>query len=280
MPPKAPSPRLTHFLCIPLVTAASKPQLQSALSAFTSKASSLNDPPARIPEKAIRPLGTLHLTLGVMSLLTPERIEAALTVLRTMNLQEILAATKSPDVRTRTGEAQQGVSEGAGALSGALSGEGVGILPESGSDMGEAKETLYVTLQGLHSMQDASRTSVLYAAPLDPERRLHRFCEALRVLFAGFLVREERRPLVLHATIVNTVYLPRNFSWVGAGREKRKGRRERYTLDARGLVREFEDCVWMKEVRLEKVAVCRMGAKMSECGKEEYEVEGEVEVPG
>ncbi|KAJ5054158.1 uncharacterized protein L3040_000440 [Drepanopeziza brunnea f. sp. 'multigermtubi'] len=99
MPPKPPSARLTHFLCIPLVTAASKPQLQSALSAFTSKASSPNDPLARIPEKAIRPLGTLHLTLGVMSLLTPERIEAALAVLRTLNLQEILAATKSADVR-------------------------------------------------------------------------------------------------------------------------------------------------------------------------------------
>src|SRR5438874_5519918 len=101
-PPKAP---LTHFLCLPLATSTSTPHLSSSLQKFASSYSyplpptsapsheststpsrdpgSPSPPPTLPPapfgQKAVRPVGTLHLTLGVMNLQAPERVEAALS---------------------------------------------------------------------------------------------------------------------------------------------------------------------------------------------------------
>ena len=50
-------------------------------------------------------------------------------------------------------------------------------------------------------------------------------------------------------------------------------------LDARELLVEWEDFVWMKDVRVERLAVLRMGAKVGESGEEEYEVDGEIDMP-
>lgn len=47
----------------------------------------------------------------------------------------------------------------------------------------------------------------------------------------------------------------------------------------------YRDYEWMRDVRVEKVAICRMGAKKvvdeegGETGDEEYDVEGEVDMP-
>ncbi|PVH89343.1 hypothetical protein DL98DRAFT_402402 [Cadophora sp. DSE1049] len=267
MPPRPPPPRLTHFLAIPLVTPTSRQQLQHSLSLFKDKVTQPNvaSLPDGIPGQAIRPLGTLHLTLGVMSLTTPEKVEGVLGLLKSL--------------------------------------EFVGVRPtsakvEESKDKEKEKERppppLYITLQGLQSMHDPSKTSVLYTAPLDPDLRLYRSCVKLREVFKEFLVGEQR-PLLLHATVVNTVYVKGRGVGTGAGRGgARRGRgdggrdrggrgggrgRERLVLDARELLGEWEDFVWMKDVRVEKVAVLRMGAKVGECGEEEYEVEGEVDMP-
>ena len=76
----------THFLCLPLITPTSRPQLEQSL-AHLREITKHGD--CKIPESAYRPLGVLHLTLGVMSL-TPERLESALKLLQDTDLDALL----------------------------------------------------------------------------------------------------------------------------------------------------------------------------------------------
>lgn len=129
------------------------------------------------------------------------------------------------------------------------------------------------------------------------------------------------RQLLLHATIVNTIYLGRGEHGseasgggrkgessgraagyghgggvgemsqdrdrgmgMGTGRgergnRRRGGRREVVQLDVREVLERYRHYEWMTGGRVEKVVVCRMGARKGEDGEEEYEVEGEVQVP-
>jgi activating signal cointegrator complex subunit 1 len=209
-----------------------------------------------------------------MSLLTPERVESALKLLQGLDLKALLSKCDSEKKSTNVSEAQ----------------------PETRKETQSNEETLplEITLKGLVPMQNAAKTSVLYMPPVDDELRLYRFCQGLKEAFVkeGLIV-EEDRPLLLHATIINTIYVKSpppsassrsNGNVRGAGRGGRgsKGKKERLVIDARDLIEEFEDFEWMSNVRVERVAVCRMGAKKveSELGNEieelgeEYEVEG------
>jgi activating signal cointegrator complex subunit 1 len=140
---------------------------------------------------------------------------------------------------------------------------------------GRSTTPLSITLRGLHTMQTASQSSVLYAPPADKEGLLQSFCEDLKATFqsAGLMV-DENRPLLLHATIVNTIY-------VKGGRSAQPGnRRGKLMIDARDILDRYEDYVWMDDVKLEKIAICRMGAKKVEGTEDEeaYEVEAEIDI--
>ena len=106
MPPKRPP--LTHFLCLPLVTAQSSSRWNAALQHINAEivqqlasqetlAVPKNASTGQIPAKALRPLGTLHLTIGVMSLADTERIEAAAHLLQSLDLRRLLEAAE-PDL--------------------------------------------------------------------------------------------------------------------------------------------------------------------------------------
>ena len=199
-----------------------------------------------IPEAAIRPIGTLHLTLGVMSLLNQERLDSAVKLLMSLDLRKLLADQSSRSVDKREGKE-----------------------PEDRS------KDLRLTLRGLAAMHKPSETSILYAPPVDEDRSLKPFCQKLWDIFkeAGFLV-PDSRPLLLHATLVNTVYVPGPKERSGHGR-----RRAKLTIDARDHLETYKDFRWMSDVKLEKVAICRMGEKKLENGEVEYTVEGEVKFP-
>ncbi|KAI1388736.1 kinase A anchor protein [Hypoxylon trugodes] len=252
MPPR-PSP--THFLCLPLVTGTSRHQLSSNLSAFSADVTSPDS--FAIPEQAIRPLGTLHLTIGVMSFPKDEGLEKAVALLKTLVPRKILANIKAAEATEVTINSARGLGDPAKETS------------------GPPPPLLSVTLRGLHSMQPAaSKASVLYAPPIDAEGTLRRFCENLRSTFqeAG-LMDEENRPLLLHATILNTIYVK------GRNRNGKGGKRhEKLTIDARGILDRYDDFVWMEDVPVEKIAICRMGAKKQEDGDEAYEVEAEIDI--
>lgn len=262
-----------------------------------------------LPREAVRPVGTLHLTLGVMSLWTEERVRGALGLLRRLDLEGMVreaydAAAKENGVEGDANEDGEGVvRKDAGDESDTASSHGdVPLLSPAlqiSAPAAKSKATshvssepstsrppaspspsppppLRISLTSLQSMHPPSRTTILYAIPTmshasPPHPALQHLASALRHRFtqAGYLEPDER-PLLLHATIVNTVYVR------GRGHRLR-----RLTLDARSLLQRYEEMCWMRNVVLESVAVCRMGAKRVEGGggdeeDEEYVVEGEV----
>ncbi|CAK7272768.1 hypothetical protein SEPCBS57363_005313 [Sporothrix epigloea] len=258
MPPSKPlpQPQLTHFLCIPLATPAGRPQLAHSLATFhadmstmtvcmtsgggggpgsasNSKSTMRRGP---LPPAALRPVGTLHLTLGMLSLGDGDRLEQA--------LQRLQSLTKE------------------------------GNLVEKPTSM---------ALRGLHAMQPPARATVLYASPVDESTGqlavaggpLLSLCERVRAAFADLLVPDER-PLLLHATIVNTVYAKERQGG-GGGRENRSGQQKSYRggraaqggrtklkFDAREIIERYDDFVWMDRMQVQTIALCRMGARTTE----------------
>ncbi|CAK7241496.1 MAG: hypothetical protein STHCBS139747_002958 [Sporothrix thermara] len=261
MPPPKPPPRpqLTHFLCIPLATTAGRPQLAESLATFhadvsamsvsmtsggsggPSSANNRNATTRRgqLPPSALRPVGTLHLTLGVLSLGDSDRLQQAVQRLQSL-------AKEDP--------------RGAGA----------------GSDKPE--ETLIsMSLRSLHAMQPPARATVLYASPVDESTGqlaaaggpLLALCERVRAAFADLMVPDER-PLLLHATIVNTLYAKERRGGGGGGRggggggSRGGGGGAKLTFDAREIIERYDDFVWMERVPVQTVALCRMGAQTTE----------------
>ncbi|KAI9717081.1 MAG: hypothetical protein M1812_005016 [Candelaria pacifica] len=253
---------LTHFLCLPLVTETSKPQLQASLRDFTSELlGAVNDDTAAvIPEKAIRPVGTLHLTLGVMSLTSPERVDGAMGLLEQIDLQHMLreAGTETSQPAPTPLDVSQIEAKGTDLIS-----------------------PLMVTLSSLASMHTPRSTSLLYAIPMDTSHRVLPFCLSLRDTFleAGFLLPDER-PLLLHATILNTIYATdrrsrgtanRRGQGLGEGDPSQNAsgsrghgrKRGKLNMDATNIIQRYDGYEWAKDFRIEKVAICKMGAKKS-----------------
>ncbi|KAH0544835.1 hypothetical protein FGG08_001064 [Glutinoglossum americanum] len=254
---KQPRAPLTHFLCLPLVTLESRPQLQASLQQFSADIlTSGPDGQDVIPEKAIRPVDTLHLTIGVMSLGEPEKLERALRHLESIDLRNLLQAapTAKPDLD---------------AVPFQVPAE---IVP------------LALSLESVATMHPPASASVLYSTPVDTTNRLGFFCQLLRDSFQKEgLVEDDGRPLLLHATILNTTYASER----GANNRKPKGKARRtgkITFDAREIISRYEGFVFLKDSRIENVAICRMGAKRTvdeETGSaiEKYEVVREVSLP-
>ncbi|OCK88882.1 uncharacterized protein K441DRAFT_457477, partial [Cenococcum geophilum 1.58] len=292
-------PPLTHFLCIPLVTSSSRPQLETSLQRFRDELGRGGESgEVGVPEKAVRPVGTLHLTLGVMSLAGEERVREAVELLQGLNLRATKPTPHPPPPATTT------------------SADGAVPIPVP---LSPPPPQLILSLTSLYSMHPATRTSILYAAPSDPGNRLLPFCLSLQRLFTqrGFLLPDDR-PLKLHATVLNTIYAKAGGrggrarggggigrgvgGGVGAGagdagngagaadgtgvdpvpdRSRGHGPNARAPLrfDARGLLERFEGFVWAEGLRVDKVAICRMGARkvLDEGGAvvgEEYEEVG------
>jgi activating signal cointegrator complex subunit 1 len=200
-------PPLTHFLCLPLVNTESRPSLDSGLARLKEELIRSG----AVPEKAVRPVGTLHLTLGVMSLdeVALERVGGCLSDLELDGLMS-----------------KGGVEDGSGGGGRSGDGDGDGRVLE-----------LKVDLKGLVPMQQPHKTSILYAEPVDvggkgASAKLYGFAKVLKERFEkeGFMVKEDRK-LRLHATVINTVYAKPK-----GGRRKRKGKGKQVHEGERGQV--------------------------------------------
>ncbi|KAH8599139.1 kinase A anchor protein [Bisporella sp. PMI_857] len=332
-------PRPTHFLAIPLCTPSSLSQLRATLptlyrsvletplqaspaehppplgkpsssypaassssSPSTSRADGRSERQAReelsagdegtVPEGALRPLGTLHLTLGVMAL-DGEGLDAARALLREIDFGSILSSLRSPAGHRPSSEGDR-----------------------DGEERRRRPEGFGIALKGLESMtpRSADRSTILYAKVAEElEGMLLGFCEMARRAFVdrGLIIEENgrsSRPLLLHATLVNLVYIqgrgrrnkPRHDP--GRRREVRAGRQEgstlgggeafqkqpermegkgKVTFDARGLLEMYKDTVWARDIPVDKLVIYKMGAKKvhGEEG-EAYEAVAEVAVTG
>jgi len=95
----------------------------------------------------------------------------------------------------------------------------------------------------------------------------------LRTLFtdAGYILPDDGRGLLLHATIVNTIYARQGRRSAGGGRSGRgrgrgkdgrgRGKDGKVRFDARGVVGRYEGFEWMRDVRVERIAICEMGPR-------------------
>ena len=289
-------PPLTHFLCLPLLTTTSIPQLQESLSRFQqsvtrpTRSETLAGEDAEatapvtstvIPEKAFRPLGVLHLTLGVMSLRSEEKMNDARALLERLDLSELLQDSgqladprQGKDVSSVDNTVQAGLyslaSESVGTAATFLETLKRAVTPPPLSRPKVAVEPLIISLQGLQAFPKPRSATVLHCPPHDPTSRLHPFCLRVKQKFidAG-LMEPENRPLILHATIVNTVY-------ANTDRRHEKKRMGSISFDATEIMRTynenggFEDgnavgeFLWAKDILIDRVRICEMGAKLVE----------------
>lgn len=291
-PPK--NPRLTHFLCLPLINSTSRPVLSASLSRFKAgaadvaaalveQATSAGDEAKQAnaeallvvlkeDSRAVRLVGTLHLTLGVMSLRGEGGDDA--------------------DGRKTLTEATQLLQD-------------LDLAALMSRSTNAAVEPLTINLRGLSSMHSATKTSFLYTAPSDVSSRLMPFCQRLRDAFVeGGLVIDEKRKggLKLHVTVLNTIYAKRaTRSGKGGGKErhdrgtdivagrgheeepeqaesidaagadapnessltKHKSKRRNkgpIRFDATALLEHFKDFEWASDLQLDRIAICKMGA--------------------
>ncbi|EFR03902.1 hypothetical protein MGYG_06900 [Nannizzia gypsea CBS 118893] len=297
-------PPLTHFLCIPLVNERSIYQLERSLTEFKSSIPLVSPPgPAAghapdtplVPYGALRPLGTLHFTLGVMSLTTPKRLDEVLSFLRSLDIASIMQEVEQ-DAKPQ--------------------------------DQSSAREPLSIDLVSLHALPRARAATILHASPLDTTGRLYPFCVKLRDMFieAGFMHRDmvkskpsnraaqgessrdnedsdgngknedqeeaaanpsvpegKPRPLLLHATIANTVYLGKRRQQGGkgprgtdksilkfdatellemfAGNQHKPHTTGPKDVKGKGLEADREPFTWAKNIPIDRICICEMGAK-------------------
>ncbi|KAI9367794.1 AKAP7 2'5' RNA ligase-like domain-containing protein [Aspergillus egyptiacus] len=305
-------PPLTHFLCLPLVNEVSLPQLESSLAAFKASIPSFSHAKQNqdesqaqpqqplIPDDAIRPLGTLHLTLGVMSLPTAERLEEALLFFHSLDLVAMMRKAEESAALKRLRADVRSADESS-------------ITTDSSvPDESTTPEPFSISLESLHALPRARSATVLHAAPVDPTSRLYPFCDMLRNKFleSGFLQGEYKkepektkqdgdpekqcqpnrndqetnrrageepaileelsgkpaeeaiqesvttdpsqsrtaerkgqqkpRPLLLHATVANTIYV-RGRKRNGGGRGGKSNRSTQYTFDAREILSQYKN---------------------------------------
>lgn len=199
-------------------------------------ASSAQLPPTPlVPDDAHRPLGTLHLTLGVMNLSTKERLEKAIEFLQTLDIESIL----------RNAEEQSASSPAA-----------------IGLEETKTPQPMTISLTSLSALPSARSATILHAEPIDATSRLYPFSVSLRNKFieAGFMQCEmvkdtqkdtddvnaidnaipaikippgkKPRPLLLHATVANTIY-------AGKRRQRDSGKKDVYKFDATELLIKF-----------------------------------------
>ncbi|OKL59992.1 hypothetical protein UA08_04782 [Talaromyces atroroseus] len=281
-------PALTHFLCLPLVSETSLPLLEVSLINFKRsippRRKTLDDHPAKprpqlFPDSAVRPLGTLHLTLGVMSLPTPARVEEAAELLRSLDVGRLLQ-----EVESELSDSNKNNNRN-------YHGEKEDIQTTQSHSL-----PISVSLESLESLPRAKTATVLYAHPIDPTSRLHPFAVKIRNEFvnAGFIEQDfvkqrpkkskdkksrapkkppahsgngvdndngngnimaaesekecllqqkpKFRPLLLHATLVNTIYACRGPNpHHSSGARKRRKFNGPLTFDARDILAHYRD---------------------------------------
>lgn len=106
---------------------------------------------------------------------------------------------------------------------------------------------LTISLHSLGTFPRPSSSRVFYAHPHDPTSRLQRFGVLVRKQFQSAGLITETRPLVLHATVANLIYVKGKGRgggrWRGRGGRGGKGRDEGEggNVDARNILRFFND---------------------------------------
>ncbi|THH07109.1 hypothetical protein EW145_g3612 [Phellinidium pouzarii] len=183
-PQKPISPKLTHFISIPLDHI---PVARTAVSSFTSALLAQSPPIRGLEESIVIPARRLHLTLGVMSLAEDEVQDA------------------NRNAKAKVPESPKTVSASVSLLQ--------SLRPRILDVLGGA--TLYIPLTCIDIMKpergDLAKAHVMFAGPPEDDassetvNTLRRVCELVsrEFIIAGLAV-DQKRPLKLHCTLLNT----------------------------------------------------------------------------
>lgn len=123
-------------------------------------------------------------------------------------------------------------------------------LLQSAAEESYQSTPLNVSLEGVYSMNDMLPDArVLFTAPdaSAESDRLGRICQRIRTLFAQNNLLQDHRPLKLHCTLLNTVYLKRPPA----------RRRSRPTIDATSIIVQ----TFSATVPIDSIGLYEMGAK-------------------
>ena len=230
---------LTHYLCLPILTEASRAQFRASFAHLLNHPAS-----AAIPPGAFRPPGTLHLRVGTLRLETSERTAAAIELLRNLQVDKILKDSSVNPVfeehRSRT-------------------------VPNLPGDMtSRAKTTpLSITLSGLLCRPGVEAATLrLSVKASDPTHRLRHFLKSIRHAFieGGLLNKndpqypnpDEQPIAVMRLPYIGPIV--RSKKWPTKVRTKPPPK-----IDARPLLERYKDEVWVEGARLEKLSLCQMG---------------------
>ncbi|KIX93104.1 uncharacterized protein Z520_11161 [Fonsecaea multimorphosa CBS 102226] len=159
-----------------------------------------------------------------------------------------------------------------------------------------------ISLSSLGTFPSARSARVFYAEPHDPTSRLQRFGNLVRDVFREAGLITETRPLVLHATVANLIYVKSRGKgrgkWKGKGKGRGGGAGDDGNVDAREILRLFNHdggnhtgaasspslppppslCsavdelnrttadnpfTWAKDIPIRSIRICKMGAEPS-----------------
>ena len=243
---------LTHYICIPIVTASSRPQLTRSLGLLRDSPAS-----ASVPLRAFVPVDTLNVSLRVvMSLPTPDRFAKAEKLLQSLDLNSLTRELSKPSLSERS------IKERFSCLEKSLSLSPVAFVNQP--------LPLRVTLSGLvaHPLRNQDiMARTLVAQCHDPTSRVDHLCNNLAIIFeaAGLYNPSSsyslQKSLGHSVGLIQTGLIPLS-KLVPSRHDPGKLKAEApLEIDSRDLVRTFRAFIWADSIRLERLSICRLGFK-------------------
>lgn len=230
--------RLTHFLCIPLATSKSRSQLNGARQRL------MRDPvTSNIPTEAFVWPDTQKLTLGELSLQSDSEVSKAKSLLRSLNLDDMLGRLRSGNERR----------------------QGSGTLDKPGDP--HKVQPISVSIKGFdRSKHDSAR---LNAAIIDTESILSSFFLTIQTRFleAGLMKLTPGRTLNgnrrLRMVVIDTgrifITTPRKNQPLLKATPKSTTLYMTLRPDVTELCTKYQDFAWASDIQLEKLSICEMG---------------------
>ena len=240
---------LTHFLAIPLVPPTSRSQFRDSFKCLWDDLAAIS-----VPNEAIRSLGLLHLHLGILLRLdTPERIAKATEILQGFSFKKTL-----PTIHNSS-------------TSGNSSSHSSSALPNSDDDANNSMAAPCVSISSLFckAAREAEALTLgtkVYDAThrvIDWRLRLAQAYRAAGLSPRARLFRDYQMRVAMEEfsdTTVRLVTIPRSGKVTPS--KWKPGKLKNSNLppfDARSLLERYKDHVWIQNVPLERVSICKFG---------------------
>lgn len=244
---------LTHFLCIPIATPHSMPQLEQTLHRFKIDPST-----SKIPSGSYRPLQTLHIPIEVFSLPTAGRIAAACHHLRSLDIDGLLR--KQPEGASRSKRGVREVQQKVPPVN-------QGSHPYA-SAVDSISPPFTVTLRGVRCRSSEEPASQLFSRFLktpyiDSTSRLGPLLDHIRRYFhvAGFQVPGLIPEYYGYITFLDTQHASSRPKTVVPHYKQanRIGRALSPLLETKDIIQKFENFVFAEDIRLERLSLCELG---------------------